>query len=78
MRIWYFLQKIFVLWASSIECTDLCLESRCHEVECRTLGEGISEVESDYLELTRMPTHPEVEFSSELSHEIYEPLLIFC
>jgi hypothetical protein len=76
MRICYFLQKILAMNSSSIECTDLCLESRCHEVESRTLWECIREVRSDYLELARMPTHPEVEFPSELRDQVYEPLLI--
>jgi hypothetical protein len=77
MRIVSFLQKILAMNSGSIECADLCLESRCHEVESWTLWERIHEVRSDYLELARMPTHPEVEFPSELSDEIYEPLLIF-
>jgi hypothetical protein len=76
MRIVSFLQKILAVNSGSIECADLCLESRCHEVESRTLWERICEVRSDYLEFARMPMHPEIELPCELSDEIYEPFLI--
>lgn len=58
-----FLQKILDADSGSIEYIDLFLESGSHDIERWTLTEGITQLLCDELELARMSTHPEIEFS---------------
>lgn len=76
-KIFWFLQKILVLYTSSFNCAYLRLESRRHEIESCALIECIAHILSNESELICMSRHPEVEFAWELADEAYEPLLIF-